>query len=72
MLADRHTCAGMVYSGAVGREWATLTASVNHQIEKLGKKGLLVAKKADNTCGNTSILSPSEKKPVNFTHCFCT
>lgn len=61
----------MIYFGAVDREWAQLTGSVNHQIEKLGKQGLLVAKKADNTCDSIGMLSPSEKQTGNFTHCFC-
>lgn len=59
------TYAGLVYFGAV--EWATLTAYVNHQIEKLRKQGLL-ANKADNTCDNTGIMSPSEKKTEEISH----
>lgn len=61
----------MVYFGAVDREWAPLTGFVNHQIEKLGKQGLSVAEKADNTCDSIGMLSPSEKQTGNYAHCLC-
>lgn len=61
----------MLYLGAVDREWATLSSFVKHQIEKLIKGGLLVAKKAYSTRDDTGILSPSEKQTGHLAHCFC-
>lgn len=68
-LAHKHSCAGrkaVLYFGAVDREWATLSSFVKHQIEKLVKGGLLVAKKAYSTHDDTGILSLRE---TNWTSC---